>query len=574
MCGSLERNESQESAQSVKVHIGTYHERKLKILKEKRGKKMQEFKRQNLKRRTTYFKSDTMVEDLKASILKVLSEASTVGATAKQIAFRTGYDVQIVSRQLEELHQEGKVERIGRKLWLLAPFKDINRDPEFRSPDWYIRLFKYQEGLTLEKYPGKITFSDNGNKSIHRWSPYVQGFSASFVETILDRYRIGRNNCVLDPFVGCGTVLVCARLRGAKSIGVDLMPLMTFASKVKTRWDLDIKKIETNLAKIRKAVKENPSISPPFLKETYRQFDKEVLVNLLKLKQSIWAIHDQSIRELFQLAFASILIECSRLKRSPCLSYVKEKIVQKEAPFVLFERKVQQMKNDLLQVQKRRHEWGPEPQIICEDSRKVKYEPQSIDIAITSPPYVNGMDYVINYKIEMAWLDMVKSYSELATLKNRMVACDNISRKVIKEFANKNMEVRDEWLLDIVKRIETKITQKGSYRRDDMHLIVQKYFEDLYPVLRNVYEGLKQGGRFVIVIGDSLIAGTYIPTDLILARLAKEIGFKIERIEIARKRRSGQRKSFVLRESVLTLIKGEACRPKKLDDFLDQSDLS
>jgi hypothetical protein len=155
----------------------------------------------------------------------------------------------------------------------------------------------------------------------------------------------------------------------------------------------------------------------------------------------------------------------------------------------------------------------------------------------------------------MSWLDLVKNYEDLERLKKQMVACDNIPKKVIQEFKQKKWIYHDEWLEDICGRIANRIEQKGSYRRDDMHLIVRKYFEDLYPVFKRVYEGLKAGGRFIIVIGDSLIAGIYIPADLILAKLGREVGFSIERIEIARERRSGQRRDFLLRESIVTLRK-------------------
>lgn len=528
---------------------------------------MQKIRQQSLKRRFVYLKSGAMtIED---SILNTLYETSSIGATAKQIALRTRCDVQIVSECLEKLHQKGEITKIGRKLWILAQFQDLNCDPQFSSPEYYAKLFKNEEGIRLEKYFGKVTFSDNGNKFVHRWSPYVQGFSASFVEDILNRYQIGKGHCVLDPFVGCGTVLVCTRLRGAKSIGVDLMPLMAFASRVKTRWDLNVEEIEASLGKVREGIKEEPYITPPFLRETRKQFDKGVLTNLIKLKQSIWSIRSQHIRELFQLAFASILIDCSKLKRSPCLSYVKKKAVSSDTPIILFQNKVKQMMSDLLLVQQRRHEWGPEPQILCLDAKEVKYEPNSIDIVITSPPYVNGMDYVINYKIEMAWLEMVTNYDGLKALKNKMVACDNLSRKIVHEFSEQNTKLYDEWLNDIVETIKTKIAKKGNYRRSDMHFIVQKYFNDLYSVFKNVYEGLKPNGRFVIVIGDSLIAGTYIPTDLILARMGKRMGFQIESIEVARRRRSGQRRSFILRESVLTLAKGQKRQPRKLESFLN-----
>ena len=89
-----------------------------------------------------------------------------------------------------------------------------------------------------------------------------------------------------------------------------------------------------------------------------------------------------------------------------------------------------------------------------------------------------------------------------------------------------------------------------------MPFIVAKYFDDLYKVIRHVVASLKQKGRFILVIGDSLIADVYVPTDLILAKIGQEIGFEIEKIERARNRHSGQVRSYRLRETILTLKKG------------------
>ena len=85
--------------------------------------------------------------------------------------------------------------------------------------------------------------------------------------------------------------------------------------------------------------------------------------------------------------------------------------------------------------------------------------------------------------------------------------------------------------------------------------IVHKYFDDLYVIMKNVTEAINRGGRFILVVGDSLIADVYVPTDLLLARIGKEIGLSIEKIEKARNRRSGQIRSYKLRESIITLRK-------------------
>jgi len=293
--------------------------------------------------------------------------------------------------------------------------------------------------------------------------------------------------------------------------------------------------------------------APDFLRST-DHFKEKVLKNLLILKSAILEVRSHKIRNLFRMAFASILTDCSNLKRSPCLGYDKHKKVSDEAPFLLFRRKINEIVEDLAHVQQLPIPFG-DVKVIEDDARTVRYEPESIDIAITSPPYVNGIDYVINYKIELAWLDFVESQADLRKLKDRMVVCDNVSRGLIRQFGEREDAYSNEWLEDIVERIREKIEERGSYRRKDMPWVVKKYFDDLYPMMKNVYAGLKRGRQFVLVVGDSLMAGVYIPADLLLAKMGKEIGFEVEGVQIARERRSGQVRSFKLRESVVTLRK-------------------
>ncbi len=106
---------------------------------------------------------------------------------------------------------------------------------------------------------------------------------------------------------------------------------------------------------------------------------------------------------------------------------------------------------------------------------------------------------------------------------------------------------------ELLPRIRDNVARKGSYRRSDMHAVVHRYFADLQPVLAGVLRALRPGGRFVVVVGDSLLAGEYVPGDLILARMAERMGYRLVSVGVARTRRSGQRRNFLLRESVVSL---------------------
>ncbi|MCI4351450.1 MAG: hypothetical protein L3K15_08060, partial [Thermoplasmata archaeon] len=178
----------------------------------------------------------------------------------------------------------------------------------------------------------------------------------------------------------------------------------------------------------------------------------------------------------------------------------------------------------------------------------------SIGLAVTSPPYVNGMDYVMNYKLDLAWLGYASSYADLSRLRTAQVACDNLPRDEAAAYLAVDAAT-DPWLREILASIHANVRQKRSYRRQDVHGIVNRYFADLRPVLAGVFRALRPCGRFVLVVGDSLLAGTYIPGDLLVARLGRDLGYEIRSVEIARTRRSGQRRSFRLRESIVTLEK-------------------
>ena len=73
--------------------------------------------------------------------------------------------------------------------------------------------------------------------------------------------------------------------------------------------------------------------------------------------------------------------------------------------------------------------------------------------------------------------------------------------------------------------------------------------------MKTVVKSLKPKGRFILVVGDSLIADVYVPTDLLIARIGRELGLSIEKIEKARNRRSGQVRNYRLSETIVTLKK-------------------
>ena len=412
-------------------------------------------------------------------------------------------------------------------------------------------------GILITEKKQAIQFTDNIDESVHRWAPYVQGFSASFVESILNRYKpIFVSPKVLDPFAGCGTVLVQSKLNGYESFGVELNPLLQFITDVKLNsWTVEPGHLWDAYHSLHK---DYLAVAPLFLKSG-KQFNPGVLANLCRIKGGIDLYSPKSeeqkkIKNLLTVAFAAILIECSNLKRTPCLGYWKDKNVGDDLPFLLFNDKVSDIVKDLQSLQMLNKEiLTVKSEVVCANSMRYEYR-DKFDLAITSPPYMNGMDYVMNYKIEMAWLGFITGHKGAKSIKDDMVVCDNVSKGMISNFSRSQFYTNS-WLDNITEKISDNIKIRQSYRRNDMPWIVRKYFDDMYRIMSRVAGALNDNGRFVLVVGDSLIADTYVPTDLILAKIGTELGLQIESIELARNRRSGQIRDYILRETIVTLRK-------------------
>jgi hypothetical protein len=495
--------------------------------------------------------SDAPSSTLSSALQTALTRSGALGATVKQLAHTVAEPPEHVAAALDTLAHQGDVERIGRGLWILRDFSDLAGRADFDDPASFAERFAREDGISLGQYTGPITFRSNETTPVHRWWPYVQGYSAEFVRGTLERADLDPRSVVLDPFAGSGTSLVEARLFGTRAWGAELLAPAVLAARVKTAFELSPARLRTGGARVLAAARHRPSGRLPFLTETRRQFSPRNLATLTQLRDALPA-EGTPLADALRVAFGRILIPSSHLHRSPCLGYRRGTSHEPGEPLALFGTAIEEMATDLEQLRDSRAHWGAPARVDRVDARRATWPAGSVTLAVTSPPYVNGMDYVMNYKVDLAWLGYARSYADLAALRAAEVACDNLPRSETAPYGGVE-GTPDPWLTEILPRIRENVARKGSYRRDDMHAVVHRYFADLEPVLRAVYRALLPGGRFVLVVGDSLLAGAYVPGDLILARMGARLGFSVVSVEVARTRRSGQRRSFVLRESVVTL---------------------
>jgi DNA modification methylase len=151
-------------------------------------------------------------------------------------------------------------------------------------------------------------------------------------------------------------------------------------------------------------------------------------------------------------------------------------------------------------------------------------ENNSIDAVITSPPYLNKIEYTKIYNIETSLF-----------------------------FDFPENELRSY----IGSRVED-IDVSGLGLDENLPPSAKNYFKDIYSALKEIHRVCKENVKLAIVIGGGCYPDRAIEVDKIVAELAKRIGFNVNNVLVARNSwctRARTIKVGQIRESIILLEK-------------------
>ncbi|MCD6592586.1 hypothetical protein J7L00_00660 [Candidatus Bathyarchaeota archaeon] len=421
----------------------------------------------------------------------------------------------------------------------------------------------------------RCTFVDNMKAPIHRWYRYPCGFSYTLVEECFKHFNVKRGDLVLDPFVGCGTTSVCAKLAGIDSIGVEAHPYVAWIAEVKTYWDFDI-------AELRKAINDlcmelwekllniNESdydldSKPEFL---LKNFSRRTLCELYAIKDAIEERDDIHFRDFCLLALAGILRKVS--SSSVVFPYMlPRKRKKNKIPNTLeaFNAQIAMMLDDLQTILKKCSSPGEAKIVKGDSTKKIDFiDDNMIDFAFTSPPYLNNVDYADATRLDLYFFGIASSWREI-TLKVRNKLMTSSTTQVNGKRLGEELLPREELpqeIRDELTQIARKL-RREKYRRSgrkDYDIVCIAYFNEMYSHMTEMFRCLRPGGYYLLVLGDSAPYGVHIPTDILLAKVALSVGFKEAKLQVLRKRgdkwksiAGGRRHDIPLRESLIILKK-------------------
>ena len=350
----------------------------------------------------------------------------------------------------------------------------------------------------------------------HGYHRYPAKFIPQLVRKLLDEYsQPGDRIC--DPFGGCGTTLVEAKLANRSSFGFDINPVAVLITRAKIT-GICPKTLSQRFDYLCTVLNPNPDTLPPIIagpkSERLLYWFGET-----NLKQLIWMVNqlrmeeDPAVGRFFLCALSNVLKNCSCwLTTSTKPQKDPEKIP--EHPYAAFISQVSRMLNRNSTFVDEIHKLGPrEPLAFMHtaDARHLPLPADCMDLLVTSPPYSTSYEYPDIHQLTALLFGFCEN---LIDLRKGFIGCKT-----------GNLH-RDECLTN--RKAAKAVKDLKVYDRR-LGAAVQSYFLDMSHVYCEMHRVLKRGGRACIVIGDTELRGVSVPNTKVAVDQMCKAGFKLER---------------------------------------------
>jgi hypothetical protein len=368
----------------------------------------------------------------------------------------------------------------------------------------------------MNKFHKETIYEALGREPVHPFPARMAPGIALAVMSDIDE------SLVLDPMMGSGTVLAMARANGHRGIGFDIDPLAVLISKVwTTAFDPEMIRDEANTVledawddfKNLTVADAYPAGADDETGQFIRYwFDGYARRQLAALSMTIEKVKSEITRNTLWCAFSRLIIsKQSGASRAMDLSHSRPHRVFETAPQKPFQKFLSAVERVIANgIDKNSPDTGHEPNITMGDARELPLANNSVDLVLTSPPYLNAIDYVRCSKFSLVWMGY-----RIADL--RTVRTDSIGSEAGDDSLNDDKDVRS--VIDAL-RLRPKLDKRHAR-------ILVRYIHDMRGAIGEVGRVLAKTGQAVYVVGENTLRGTYIRTSTIVTKLAELAGLSM-----------------------------------------------
>ena len=343
----------------------------------------------------------------------------------------------------------------------------------------------------MEIVSGLGVFNDNRKLPLHRWYPFIEGFSSHLVANAMEQKKYG---VIFDPFGGSGTTALTASIDGRDSYFTEVNPFMAWVADVKinqVKRFLDsgcdpsiIRKFRFSLNPTKKVLDENPFWSINKKRDFMAESNAKALISFMHEANNL----DEPYRSIARLAGATSILTTSNMVRRTDL---RRRTASDKKPLNFLDvnrNRLEIFAEDLDELKSAKLQQAFN---LGNDARQGWKSPQLLDLIVTSPPYLNGTNYCRNTKMELFACSFLSSEAELQKLRDTSIMAG-----------------------------------------------INGYFVDMGMMFASVYKNASEDALFLLDIGDSKFAGVHVDTPKLLIEVAGHMGWKFKNSVRLRTRRS------------------------------------